>query len=96
MIPPQLAKMKHKQPEANELEAELLRLNTLVRKRREQLARLEACPNKDCECRQVWREVVEKKLSSQVGKIRKQVRSKPRRKKLAQKKTSRRQTPRAR
>jgi len=60
--------------EAVELEAELLRLNSLVRARREQLARLENCPHKDCECRQVWREVVEKKLATQVRKIRKQVR----------------------
>jgi hypothetical protein len=60
--------------EAVELEAELIRLNALVRARREQLARLEHCPHKDCECRQVWREVVEKKLATQVRKIRKQVR----------------------
>jgi hypothetical protein len=52
------------------LEAELLRLNTLVRKRRAQLERLERCPNKDCECRQVWRESIEKNLAGQVGKIR--------------------------
>jgi len=69
--------MKRKQPETAELEAELLRLNTLVRQRRDQLARLEACPHKDCECRQVWKEVVDKKLATQVGKIRKQVRAKP-------------------
>jgi hypothetical protein len=66
--------MKSTQREAAELEAELLRLNTLVRERRTQLARLENCPHKDCECRQVWKEVVEKKLANQVGKVRKQVR----------------------
>ena len=66
--------MKNTKREAAELEAELLRLNTLVRERRQQLARLEDCPNKDCECRRVWREVVEEKLSRQVGKVRRQVR----------------------
>ena len=66
--------MKRKQREALELEAELVRLNTLVRQRRQQLARLEECPNKDCECRRIWREVVEKDLARQVGKIRRQVR----------------------
>jgi hypothetical protein len=68
--------MKRTENGAAELEAELLRLNSLVRQRRQQLARLEHCPHKDCECRQVWREVVEKKLASQVGKVRKQVRRK--------------------
>jgi len=68
--------MKRTQREAVELEAELLRLNTLVRDRRKQLARLEDCPDKGCECRRVWHQVVEKKLSRQVGKIRKQVRGK--------------------
>jgi hypothetical protein len=58
-----------------ELEAELLRLNTLVRERRKQLARLATCPNKSCECRAVWSEVVEKKLAGQMGKIRSQVRN---------------------
>ncbi len=66
--------IKSRQREALELEAELLRLNTLVRQRRQQLARLEKCPNKDCECRRVWREVVEKDLARQVGKIRRHVR----------------------
>lgn len=69
-----LKMMKSKQREALELEAELVRLNTLVRQRRQQLARLDKCPNKDCECRRVWREVVEKDLARQVGKIRRQVR----------------------
>ena len=55
--------MKSKQREALELEAELVRLNTLVRQRRQQLARLETCPHKDCECRRIWREVVEKDLA---------------------------------
>jgi hypothetical protein len=66
--------MKSKQREAIELEAELVRLNTLVRQRRQQLARLDKCPNKDCECRRVWREVVERDLARQVGKIRRHVR----------------------
>ena len=70
--------MKSKQREALELEAELVRLNTLVRQRRQQLARLEKCPNKDCECRRIWREVVEKNLARQVGKIRRHVRRPPR------------------
>jgi hypothetical protein len=65
--------------DAVELEAELLRLHTLVRKRRAQLARLEVCPNKECECRAVWKEHIEKALAGQVGKIRKQVRHKPKR-----------------
>jgi hypothetical protein len=67
--------MKSKQREAVELEAELLRLNSLVRQRRAQLVRLEQCPNKDCECRVVWREVVEKNLAGQMGKIRRQVKN---------------------
>ncbi len=62
--------------QATELEAELLRLNALVRERRNQLARLEKCPNKDCPCRFVWREQVEKNLEGQVGRIRRQVRAK--------------------
>ncbi len=60
-----------------ELEADLARLTTLVRERRKQLARLEKCPNKDCPCRVVWREQVEKKLSGQMGKIRRDVRGTP-------------------
>lgn len=76
--------MKSKKPDAVDLEAELIRLNTLVRERRKQLARLETCPHKDCECRAVWKEVVEEKLAGQMGKIRRQVRqphklSKPKR-----------------
>lgn len=65
-----------KPQKATELEAELLRLNTLVRERRKQLARLEECPNKDCACRLVWRDHVEKNLAGQVVKIRRQVRNK--------------------
>jgi hypothetical protein len=65
-----------KSQEATELEAQLLRLNTLVRERRKQLARLEDCPNKDCACRLVWRDHVEKNLAGQVGKLRRQVRDK--------------------
>ena len=60
---------------ATQLEAELVRLNALVRERRKQLDRLEKCPNKDCPCRFVWREHVEKNLASQVGKIRREVSS---------------------
>lgn len=71
--------MKSKRDEALALEAELMRLTTLVRQRRAQLARLAKCPNKDCECRQVWREVVEQNLARQVGKIRRHVRPQPRR-----------------
>ncbi len=66
---------KRKERAAVELEAELLRLNELVRARRKQLARLERCPYKDCECRAVWREVVEKDLAGQVGKVRRRVKS---------------------
>jgi hypothetical protein len=69
--------MKSKQDQVLELGAELERLTELVRKRRKQLAFLEKCPNKDCECRHVWRDVVEKKLAGQVGKIRRQIQSKP-------------------
>jgi hypothetical protein len=72
--------MKNKKRQTAELEAELLRLNTLVRERRDQLARLENCPNKDCECRRVWREVVETNLTRQVGKVRQEVRRKSARK----------------
>ena len=65
--------MKAKRREQVALEAELMRLNELVRARRKQLARLETCPNKTCECRRVWRDVVEKDLASQVTKIRRGV-----------------------
>ena len=68
--------MKSKKSEALELEAELVRLNDLVRARREQLVRLEDCPNKDCECRAVWHKAVEKKLANQVGKVRRGVNQK--------------------
>ena len=67
--------MNGKQRDATQLEAELLRLNTLVRERRKQLARLDKCPNKDCPCRFVWREHVEKRLAGQVGEIRRRVKS---------------------
>src|SRR5512146_158783 len=66
--------MKSKKRDAAGLEAELMRLNELVRARRKQLARLDSCPHKDCECRAVWHEVVEEKLSHQVGKVRQGVR----------------------
>ena len=62
--------MNGKQRVETQLEAQLIRLNTLVRERRKQLARLEKCPNKDCPCRFVWREHVEKNLAGQVGEIR--------------------------
>jgi hypothetical protein len=63
--------------QVTDLEAELVRLNALARERRKQLARLEKCPNKDCPCRFVWREHVEKNLAGQVGKIQRQVRGQP-------------------
>jgi hypothetical protein len=66
-----------KQRAATELEAELVRLSLLVRERRKQLARLDKCPNKDCPCRFVWREHVEKNLAGQVGEVRRRVRGKP-------------------
>ena len=66
--------MKDGKPqEATELEADLVRLNVLVRERRKQLARLEKCPNRDCPCRLVWRDHVEKNLAGQVRKIRRRV-----------------------
>jgi len=68
--------MKSKPKQAAELEDELVRLTTLVRARRKQLARLATCPHKDCECRAVWREVMEKDLANQMGKIRRRVRTK--------------------
>ena len=68
--------MNGKEREATELEAQLVRLNALVRERRQQLARLETCPNKDCPCRLVWRNHVEQNLAGQVGKVRRQVRAK--------------------
>ena len=62
--------------DATELESELLRLNSLVRERRKQLARLKDCPNPQCPCRVVWQDVVEKNLAGQVGRIRRNVRGK--------------------
>jgi hypothetical protein len=67
--------MKSNQPSAADLEAELRALTALVRQRRKQLAFLEKCPNKNCECRAVWHEVVENNLAGQMGKIRRQVRA---------------------
>ncbi len=66
--------MNRKLKQAAELEAELVRLNSLVRARRQQLARLETCPHKNCECRLLWSDHVEKQLATQVHKIRKHVR----------------------
>ncbi len=68
--------MKSKAKEAAELEAELLRLTSLVRYRRAQLGRIAECPNKDCECRRVWRNHVERHLAQQVAKVRQQVQPK--------------------
>jgi hypothetical protein len=70
-------KTNGKQRAITAIEAELVRLNALVRERRKQLDRLDKCPNKDCPCRFVWREHVEKNLAGQMGKIRQHVRSKP-------------------
>jgi hypothetical protein len=67
--------MKSKQKQAAELEDELIRLTTLVRARRKQLAKLATCPNKDCECRVLWHEVVEKDLANQMGRIRRRVKT---------------------
>lgn len=67
--------MKSKERQVAELEAQLLKLNSLVRQRRKQLDYLQKCPNKDCECRRVWHEVVEKNLAQQMGKVRRQVRN---------------------
>jgi hypothetical protein len=67
--------MKSSDRDPLELESELIRLNTLIRARRKQLALLERCPYTECECRTVWREVTEKKLAGQVGKVRKHVRA---------------------
>jgi hypothetical protein len=76
--------MKAKPKQAVELEAELKRLSGLVRERRAQLERLEKCPNKDCPCRFVWRQVVEENLAQQMGKIGQHVRGKtPQRRKRA-------------
>ena len=76
--------MKRKEHEKLKLEAELLRLNALVRERREQLARNEDCPNKACLCRAVWQEQVEKTLNGQMRKIRRQISAKsaPRKKSI--------------
>ena len=68
--------MNGRQRAVTALEAELVRLNALVRERRRQLDRLDKCPNKDCPCRFVWREHVEKNLAGQVGKVRQHVRDK--------------------
>jgi hypothetical protein len=75
--------MKSKVRQAADLEAELLRLTSLVRQRRKQLQRLAKCPNKDCECRRVWREVVQQTLSGQVSKIRNSVKARAKKKPAA-------------
>ena len=65
--------MKSKQSQVIELEAELLRLNDMVRARRRQLANLEKCPHADCECRSVWQSVTEQNLAGQMKVIGKTV-----------------------
>ena len=65
--------MKSKERQILKLEAELLKLNSLVRARRETVARLATCPNKGCECRLLWQEHTEKNLARQVGKVRTRV-----------------------
>jgi hypothetical protein len=66
--------MKSKHREVIELETELMRLNALVRARRQTLAKLaQTCPNNGCECRAFWKEETEKSLAKQVGKIRRTV-----------------------
>jgi hypothetical protein len=65
--------MSSKPRETLALEAELIRLNALVRERRQQLARLKACPNPECPCRVVWKNKVEEGLAEQMRKIGKQV-----------------------
>ena len=83
--------MKSKQRQVLKLEAELLRLNALVRQRRKQLAYLEKCPNKDCECRRVWHQVVERNLAQQMGRLSEHVRDgtpgKPRKPKVKMSRT---------
>ena len=65
--------MSSKPRETLALEAELIRLNALVRERRQQLARLKACPNPECPCRVVWKSKVDEGLAEQMRKIGKQV-----------------------
>ncbi len=62
--------MKSKKHAVIKLEAELVRLNSLVRARRQTLARLQTCPHTTCECRLLWRNHTEKTLARQVGKVR--------------------------
>jgi hypothetical protein len=66
--------MKTKQHEIVELEAELLRLNRLVRDRRRELVRLAKCPNETCACRLFWQDHVEKLVARQMRKIRQKIR----------------------
>jgi hypothetical protein len=68
--------MKSKKREIIELEAELVRLNRLVRDRRMELARLAKCPHKTCTCRLFWQEHIEKLLASQMRRVRHQIRPK--------------------
>jgi hypothetical protein len=77
-----------KPPNATKLEAELAWLNMLLRERRKQLGRLEKCPNKDCPCRFIWREHVEKRLTGQISKIRQRVSAKGAPGRPAKKRTS--------
>lgn len=66
-------KKNSKKQEKLELEAELMRLNELVRERRSDLDRIQECPNETCKCRALWKDHVDKTLASQVRKIRKQI-----------------------
>jgi hypothetical protein len=77
-LPPLYGVMKNIKHEINELEAELLQLNSLVRERRKELVRLAKCPNKSCTCRLFWQKHVEKLLALQMRKIRREIRSGPR------------------
>jgi len=67
------SEMKSKKREVMKLEAELVKLNALVRARRHTLTRLQTCPNTTCECRVLWCNTTEKRLAKQVGKVRKVV-----------------------
>ena len=87
--------MKTKRHQIIELEAELLRLNSLVRDRRKELARLAKCPNKSCTCRLFWEEHIAKLLSLQMGRIRRGIRPKRRAVKMA-KKPNQKRSPRTR
>ena len=69
--------MKSKTPATLELETELAKLTNLVRERRQQLERLADCPNPACPCRMVWKDHVEKNLTGQIRRIRRQINNHP-------------------